>query len=201
MQVVVNTYCVGSHVLALSIFLTLFSSLGCAHTRDRLVYQSRLLAHVIDNTKIGQEKQTYGTVLRNADRGSNLSTPTSCPFLHSQQFQATDGQTIAQMGLQLCGARSGSPQLYRNSGNECAVIIIRTARNSVIQILSGYLQGGHTDLQIVDELGITLPAGQQLAYRAFSIATKEPPACRCQPEIRRLVQPHYPEAMSLASTA
>ena len=48
MQVVVDTYCVGSYTLALSIFLALFSSLGCAHTRGQLVEQSRLLAHVID---------------------------------------------------------------------------------------------------------------------------------------------------------
>ena len=58
MQLLVNAYSVhiGGYALALSICLPLFSSLGCAYTRGRLVDQSRLLAHRIDNTKIGQEK-------------------------------------------------------------------------------------------------------------------------------------------------
>ena len=51
MQVVFDAYCVGSYALAPSIFLALFSSLGCVHTRGRLE-PSRLLAHVIDNAKI-----------------------------------------------------------------------------------------------------------------------------------------------------
>ena len=50
--IVVNAYCVGSYALAFLIFLALFSSLGCAYMRGRLIEQSRLLAHVIENGSI-----------------------------------------------------------------------------------------------------------------------------------------------------
>ena len=59
------------YAIALSIFLVLFSSLCCAHTKGRQVEQSRLCAAVRtwDNAKIGREVDLRNGI---ADAGKSI---------------------------------------------------------------------------------------------------------------------------------